>query len=502
MIFVAVLMSALMGTVGLAVEGGHAFVEYRRLQSAADMSALVGAQSLPCNTGDTTCVSAAESLACTYASNNGFSSCNAGGADWPSANVPPLSCSPYDFVDYGNQDGNCKSKDIAPFYDYIETRLTDNLGTIPIFNIPVTLSAHAIAKRGIGVPGDFAVISLSPTTPLNVFGNGTLNTVGSIFSNGGVNGNGSQTVTCDGGWFAATSPAGISNVQSNSSGQPVFAPSSCTGVNDATPVASQNLPPITDPYAGSSPPPASPSSFANCPECASPGVWFDLGTDPNNASNWHVGGSPSGQVEMFPGVYDSISKPKNGSQIYLNPGVYTFTNGIDTQHANLCIYGSPACMVPHCYTDTFSAGTSAGDIWNYECSPYGFWDSALAAQIPAADGGPILSAPTFFDSSTGAASTVPLNGITIYLPPGPSSVKINGNSSQQGLAAPNPCPGTGTWSPGVSVPFTTGSSAAYYSYPASYGQNNDGVPNGGVTVSPTSTYLYPNTDWSVNGDCT
>ena len=155
MIFFAILSSALFGTAGLAIEGGRSFVEFRRLQSAADMAAVVGAQGLPCTTTDTTCITNAETLACTYATSNGFSGCTAGGSSAPSANVPPTSCSPYDFIDYGNgaTNSHCQTASSPTYYSYIEVKLTDNLGTVPIFNVPVTLSAHAVAKRGPQIPG-------------------------------------------------------------------------------------------------------------------------------------------------------------------------------------------------------------------------------------------------------------------------------------------------------------------------------------------------------------
>jgi len=52
LIFVAVMGATLMGIMGLAVLGGHVFVEFRRMQAAADMAAIVGAQKLPCDTTD------------------------------------------------------------------------------------------------------------------------------------------------------------------------------------------------------------------------------------------------------------------------------------------------------------------------------------------------------------------------------------------------------------------------------------------------------------------
>ena len=251
-IFVAVLMSALMGTVGLAVEGGRMFVEYRQIQSAADMAALVGAQGLPCGTSDTSCISASETLGCQYATANGYSGCSAGGNSAPSANVPPTVCTPYNFVPYGN---GCDAGTPA-FYDYIEVKLTKSLGTVPIFNIPITLSAHAVAKHGPITGSDYALITLDPNQPLDMTGSSTVKIEGSVFTNGGIQGNGNSSSTCAGGWFSAGS---ISNVVTDVNGTPSFAPPSCTGSNDANPDDQAHLSQIGDPYAGGSPPPTQPA---------------------------------------------------------------------------------------------------------------------------------------------------------------------------------------------------------------------------------------------------
>lgn len=499
-ILVAVLMPALMAILGVTIEGGRAFVEYRKLQAAADMSALVGAQSLPCSTTDTSCITAAETLACTYAGNNGFSGCSAGGSSSPSANVPPLSCSPYDFIDYGNGSGNsnCKSARAPSFYSYIETALTDNLGTIPIFNIPVTLSAHAIAKHGPQIPSDFALISLDPTVPLDLTGNTTVQVTGSIFSNGGILGGGSATgTTCAGGWYSASS---VSGVNTNSTGTPTFSPPGCTGNNDPVPATQGNLAQVSDPYAGSSPPPTQPlnSTFTNCPDCSKAGYWYDL-----TAHTWHQGGTPSGNVELFPGVYSTIYK--NSGDMYFNPGVYTFTSGIDINHGRMCVYGSPSCNNDSCASTAFAPGSIAGDQWYYSCSPYGFWDSQLS-RSGAPGGGPSLTAPTFFDATTGAASTVPLNGITFYLPPGSGGLlTVHGNTGTTGgvyPAASNPCPGTGSFTTGTNpaVSFTAGSASGVFQFSGtSYPTNNYGLPND-VNASREGV-VYPSEDFTLLGEC-
>ncbi len=498
MIFFAVLLSALCMTTGLAVEGGNMMVQYRKLQSAADMAALIGAQKLPCGTtaspADTQCRASAEQQACDDAASNGFAGCTAGGASSLSANVPPQTCSPYDFIDYGNgsSNPNCKTASAPTFYSYIEVRLQESFGNVPIFNIPVTLSAHAVAKHGTPSTADYALISLDPTAPLYINGNPVLQTVGSVFANGSIEGGGAAN-TCDGGWYSA---GVISNVNSDTRGSPTFAPTGCSpAISDSSTLAQQNVAPISDPYSGSVPPPA---SYPNCPECSQAGWYYDL-----DGHAWHQDdgkGFNGSNLELFPGVYSSSFGLGNSNIAYFNPGVYTFTGGIDTQHGLMCVYGAPSCNKLSCATTTFLPGQPAGDQWNYQCSPYGFWDSSTnIAHRPSS----LSTVPTFYDSSTGSNSSVPLNGVTFYLPASdPNIPKINGNAGTSGgiyLAAPDPCPGTGAYSPPSpgAVSFPAGSSSGVFTYLTS--SNSWGLPNQ-VTASKAGT-VYPSTDWSLAGEC-
>jgi hypothetical protein len=501
MIFFAILSSALLGTMGIAVEGGRVFVEYRHLQAAADMAAIVGAQKLPCSTTDTTCISNAESQGCTYASNNGFGSCTSGSTNAPFADVPPQACSPYDFMDFGNgsSDAHCKTATSPPFYDFIEVKLQDNLGTIPIFNLPVTLTAHAVAKGGTTSPGDWALMELDPNTQMSFNGSNTTDLVGSAFANGGISGKGPQDNACDGGWFSAGS---VSNVSTDDNGTEVFAPASCSGSNNTTALTGTNLPQESDPYSGSSAPPTYPTagSFPNCTECTSNGWYVNLDT-----GKWTQGGDISGgsNYELFPGIYGSFQLD-NSDHAYFNPGVYTFTTGFDTNHGTMCVYGSPSCDNASCATTDFSAGTSAADQWEYSCSPYGFWDSSRSISGGDRPETLLTDAPTFYDASSGAASETPLNGVAIFIPSGAPGVTEHGNSGMNGnvyLAASDPCLGTGTYTAGSppTVTFPSGSNTGVFTYssPATY--SGSAVPHG--VSSSTAGVVYPSQDFSLLGEC-
>jgi Flp pilus assembly protein TadG len=79
-VFVAIILPVLLLMMGLAIGAGEAFVSYRQVADAADIAALAGAQDLPCATTDSTCISNAETKACTCATLNGGVSCTAGGS--------------------------------------------------------------------------------------------------------------------------------------------------------------------------------------------------------------------------------------------------------------------------------------------------------------------------------------------------------------------------------------------------------------------------------------
>lgn len=534
MIFFAVVSAVLALTMGLVIEGGRAFVQYRSLQAAADMSAIVGAQALPCGLTDTGCMTAAETLACQTAASNGFSTCSNGTG--PGAFVPPITCSPYDSsIDYGNDNGDptpygnasCKST-TAPVssYDYIEVQLSSDLGNVPIFNVPVTLSAHAVARHGVPSPKDFAVSQLHRTGgQFSVGGSFTFFVNGSTFANGTFSLGGQSDTACEGGFFTAqSSPTSQGSAQTFSGGIAGFAPPACYLSNGATPQTvsvpdyDSSLPPITDPYCSSVSAPYSglkgtdchgtsfgASTMPNCVGCDQLGWYYDDTTSKWSQASIDNNGNGGDTYEMFPGVYGNFNLGTN-DYVYMNPGVYTFTGRVGFDKGNVCVFGAPICKsgkdsgkcgdTSLAWTPGPTAGSNAtGNQWYYKCSPYGFYDTWLPRPATAAGGaatvsctanppvshsGPSCIAPTWWDDSAtnnlginggvGGFSAIPLNGMTWQFTSA-ASRKIGGNGSGNSalayyLASPNPCPGTGSgWVAGnTAVSFNNGDPVAQYSY--------------------------------------
>lgn len=570
MIFFALVSGILALTMGLAVEGGRAFVEYRRMQSAADMAAIVGAQDLPCGLTDTTCMQAAETLACQTAANNSFSNCtNAAG---PGAFVPPVTCSPYDSLDYGNDNGdpspygngNCKSTSAGVnSYDYIEVQLSDNLGVVPIFNTPVTLTAHAVARHGVPSTKDYAVAQLDPSGSLTSSNGAEFFVNGATFANGTMS-VGTGSIGCEGGFFTASNTAAPGgSEQTYSGGEAGFAPPACYTSTGGTLTADSptnfqnNLPPITDTYCSSfSPPvaslyptvkstddcaPAAPNfntqtSIPNCADCNNNGWYYQIASSDTSKYplGWQggtttpsinfSGGTGGNIVEMFPGVYSGLQLG-NTDEVFMNPGVYTFTGQVSLDKGEICVYGSPSCVggvAPNpggsdklggnCGSTNWQwkPGDPLGDTWYFYCSPYGFWDSSLprpnGVTCPAPITiGPSCDAPTWWDASTGAPSNIPLNGVTFYYVANQGSLQGTGAGNSpldMYLAAPNPCPGTGSgFSAGdTSVSFNTGDPQAVYTY-----DSNSLAFKRGTTQSPIfpgyGSLVYPSLDLTLAGEC-
>jgi Flp pilus assembly protein TadG len=508
-VYFGILMPVILLLLGVVIEGGYVEARYRRMQAAADMAALVGAQALPCsvNGDNNDCIENAETRACDYALANGFSGCVGGATSGSRANVPPLSCSPYDTVNYGNEgtNQNCKSASASPsYYNYIEVKLTQSLG-VPIFNSLITLSVHAVARHGQVSPSRFAIEVLDPTQSraLTLSGSkgGGLITVGPIVSNSTAsdsiyNGGQSTQVACSGQWYTAANetlpPSGpAAGVNSNTGGTAAFAPPSCSsGAVDSPPRFLTNFPPVPDPYSASSVPTG---NMSGCTPCGSLGEVYTWTSNRSSgtwlaADNLPTMGSGS-NYELFPGVYPKGISITGGNE-YFNPGVYTLQGDMKATGGNACIYGAPACdhavnsvnSNANCSDVSFHSGDTAyvaPGAWYYYCSPWGMWDATALPNRPVT-----TSAPTFTDGT-------PLNGITFYLQSG--NISLNGNGSSY-LAFPNPCPGTDTWSSG-SVSFPSGSDSGAYTYPTGSLAKTDGV-----ATSPAGQ-IYPNADLSFSAEC-
>lgn len=517
-IFVSVVMLfALVPLLGLVIEGGRLFVQYRQLQAAADMGALLGAQALPSASSATTLATAAVANNLPGDLKNGATT---------TVCVPPQSLSPFSafgnsathvYTDNGN--AACSNADD----DFIEVKVTYSIGNIPIFNVPVTLSTHAIAKNGIpGVP-DYSLVALDPLAAttngikLNMSSGGGIVTNGAIISNvpnatSIVNSNGRISEVCNGDWEVAgtalTASAGLTTYANAPS--ITYSPPGCgTATEDSPDQVTSGVGQIADPF-GSTKPPSS-TNMPTCTPCETWGWALDRGSN-----TWTRGDTWNGKMngstwELFPGEFAAGITMSSSPNVFLNPGVYTFDTSWKATGGNICVYGAPICDVvdgtlntgaaplspTYCSTAIFTpTGTVDVRTWYYHCSPWGIWDSTThggtrPASLPA-------TAPTFTNVN-GTSAGSKLNGVTIYMKDGTVDWGGGGGAA---LAYPAPCSGTGTDnSAGQQVDFPQGASTATYAY-----------VNGGTTATTsiakqdgftsTSGYqAYPNTDLTDTTTC-
>lgn len=137
LVMAALLVTALVGFLGLVIDGGFFYAQRRHAQSAADAAALAGARLL----FEGASATSARATAQEYAAGNGYN--NNGASNTVTVNIPPLS---------GEHVGDP---------DYVEVLIDENPTT---FFIHVLLSAGSVRGRGVAgihlFPEPYALVVL------------------------------------------------------------------------------------------------------------------------------------------------------------------------------------------------------------------------------------------------------------------------------------------------------------------------------------------------------
>jgi len=343
--------------------------------------------------------------ACTYAQKNRFSGgwdatnavCRSTGSRSAVAYVPytsglaqAMSCSPYDFLDYGNDhyssnpggapsNTNCKTIASPPSqYYYIEVQLRDQI-SVPVFGVSFTLYTHAVARKGIPTLHNYSLVVLDPHQ-CSAMSLGAKSFVmnGSAISDSDCSSssiyapNGSGNTACAGGWFTAANesqPNSGTSFQSIGSGLVNWAPVECMGSADSPVVYRTNTAAVIDPFASSTTPLTCSSSgcsgtMAGCKACSNLGevyVWnntsrpggcaaslpyHQCGTfttvDSSSSTSYHASGAGN-SYEFFPGRYPGGIQISSGAAVYFNPGVYSIGGQLKITGGPMCVYGAPIC---------------------------------------------------------------------------------------------------------------------------------------------------------------
>ncbi|HZU14467.1 MAG TPA: pilus assembly protein TadG-related protein [Chloroflexota bacterium] len=402
-IFIAVMASVLLMMMGLAVEGGRVLLEYRHMQAAADMAALVGAEDLPN-------ASLAHTDACLYSQKNGFDNCASSGASITQVCVPPISKSPFSGFSYDNSTVTSCGQSNA---NWIEVQISKTLA-IPIFNKSVTLFVHAIARNNPPTDRDYALAILDPTECQSLIlsgaSKGGLLIIGPAIINStcktSIQQNGTATnLACDGEWDNASTEAnpGVATMDTNGNTvAPVFSAPGCwnstNAGNDNPADYNSGAQQIKDPYASTSLPDPTKStsvpaqwaslltssacsqtdSYGNTDSCQPEGsdsnAWvYEWGKAYNSAARdagaWiRANALPTMNsccYELFPGQYPAGIHTSTNGVTYLNPGVYTVEQSFDTggtggsnSGGTICVYGAPTCDMFLCSAGCTVPGTN------------------------------------------------------------------------------------------------------------------------------------------------
>lgn len=290
-VIVALMMTAMMGMLGLIVDGGILLSERRALQNAADAAALAAAYDLQEGRGQSVAVASA----LYYAGKNGYN--NDGNANRVTISIPPTS-GPH------AGDGN-----------FGQVVITSTLGT---FFIQVVYSgvstAAASATAGVTLaPAPYALIALdrSVCNALDVRGNGELEVEGggimvnSSCASNAFNINGNAGVTVENGQFDINGGYRV------------------IGNAHVSPTPRTGRPPIEDP-------------LAMVPAPSFDGLVVRNG-DPHNPSTFTIG---SNRVEtIYPGIYYGGIKVNGNARVTLQPGTYILAGGGLTVEGNADLTG-------------------------------------------------------------------------------------------------------------------------------------------------------------------
>lgn len=166
-VIVAVMLAALFGFVGLALDVGNLVVTKTKMQNAVDAAACSGGLSLP-NQIQATAQAKAQISSNDFDPNDATVNFTQDPMNNPT-NAPQINCS--------------MSVDVPTFF----------MGVFGMNKVLITVSAEGILQNNPGGPFDYTIFSGSPTDTLTL--NGSQNITGSVHANDELSINGSSTIT-------------------------------------------------------------------------------------------------------------------------------------------------------------------------------------------------------------------------------------------------------------------------------------------------------------------
>lgn len=405
----------MLAMVGLVIDGGMSYAEFRRTQTAADSSALAAATYLWKNT--TAQCSATSSTpssdACgglNYASVQGYRSDTGATVTvtHPAANSGTYSSTQY--ATYGDYVYVTISRPLSSFFINI------------IFQGSIKVEASAIA--GISrVPMNYALFSLG--SPCSSSANGT-----SPAANGGiiVSGGGNLTVN-NGAMFSNCTGSPAVNVtgSGNLSGDGIQTSGTCSGVPSSV-SCDTGLAQQSDPM-GSLTWPCSTAGSGN------------QGTSVATYGYCRYQGSVTGNVGTIvidPGVYDVIS-PSGNSTVWLRSGVYVIRGGVSNEALDFAgstgirdcgASGAPSQCSGHTGGEVLVNATNEYDATRSTSNPEGVYPNPCNDNVSPSPTGSGISLTGNSGFQLTAMTSGPFSGLTVWQACGlGNTISLTGSSA-------------------------------------------------------------------------
>lgn len=283
-VYVGMVLAAMTGFAGLAIDTGYWYSTQRAAQSAADAAAVAGAYEVYWG-GDE---AAARTAAQAQAEQNGFD--DAAAYVTVTVNSPPLN-------------GPNTTADAVEVI--VEAPTSGLFSALFHQKNPITITTRSVAAQ---VPGEAACITMLDPNGSDAI---SLNSNSSITANGcrvQVNSSSSTAITTNSGSSLTAESIGVTGDYSG----PGISPTPETGV-----------PPLADPLAYLPPPPEA-----------------SLPCDPALMSVEVNAGDPEESTGLSPGIYCNDLKINAGASVPFNPGIYVIRGGVFDVNASSSVSGT------------------------------------------------------------------------------------------------------------------------------------------------------------------
>lgn len=329
LVITALLMTALVGLLGLVLDAGALMFAHRQIQNAADAGAMAAAMDMLVGRSN----SAASATATTFVQEyNGLPAAVVAVA------IPPTS---------GAHSGNVNFVEVTVTFP-VTTRFIQVVGANRLQNV----SARAVAGwEGTTIAAGVMALNPNAVPGISLVGNGSLRVNGTVVDNskgGGLDEHGQPINNGNGGYAIATSGNG---------GLAALDVESVGGVNNPSKITNYNSQSTQSPLHTGIVAQPDPMQYVPVPTTATGAVATNYGA---------IKLSGNQNVTLNPGVYTSIQVSANVN-VTMNPGIYVIAGGGLTMSGNATLSGT-GVMIYNTGSD-YNVNTGLPDSGDGDSSP-------------------------------------------------------------------------------------------------------------------------------------